>query len=166
MKQDVFIDGQRLTDVQVIAIPAASNARAIAIEAAKLIGVEPETLFVFNEDAEAPLDPDAKLEGADDPGMTHHVHQAKKVTVKVNYLSDQKQRSFSPATRIQLVLDWAVGLDGFGVDPTIAPEMELALSDNAAEEVPHSAHLGRYAGGKEHEVEFDLVRGIIPNGAP
>jgi hypothetical protein len=165
MKHDVFIDGQRLTDIQVIAIPPGSNARAIAIEAAKLIGVEPETLMVFKEDAEHPLDPDAKLDGADDPGMTHHVHQAQKVTVKINYLSDQKQRSFSPATRIQLVLDWAVGPEGFGVDASIAPEMELALSDSPAEEIPHSAHLGRYAGGKEHEVEFDLVRGIIPNGA-
>jgi hypothetical protein len=149
----------------VIAIPPESNARAIANEAAKLIGVEPETLFVFKEDADEPLDPDVKLEGMDDPGMTHHVHQAQKVSVKINYLADQKQRMFSPAARIQVVLDWAVGPDGFNVDASVAPEMELALTDNAAEEVPHSAHLGRYSGGKEHEVEFDLVRGIIPNGA-
>ncbi len=164
MKTEVFIDGQNLTEIHVIAISTEGSARAIAQEAAKLIGVEPETLFVFKEDAEGPLGPDAKLETGD-PGMTHHVHQAQKVLVKINYLAAQKERFFSPATRIRVVLDWAVGPDGYNVDGSIAPEMELALTDNEAEEVPHSAHLGRYSGGKEHDVEFDLVRGIIPNGA-
>jgi len=165
MKQNVFIDGQHLKEIQVVAVPADGNARSIAQEAAKLIGVDAESLLVFKEDAEEPLNLDSKLEGADDPGMTHHVHQAEKVSVKIYYLNGVKQRFFSPATRIQVVLDWAVGPEGFNVDVSVAPEMELALTDKPEEEIPRSAHLGRYAGGKEHEVEFDLVRGIIPNGA-
>lgn len=165
MKHEVFIDGQHLNDVHVVAIPPESNARAIADEAAKIIGVPAETLLVFEEDADTPLDLDVKLKENTDPGMTHHVHQAEKVSVTVFYMASQKKREFSPATRIQVVLDWAVGPEGFSIDPSIAPEMELALTEKPTEEVPRSAHLGRYAGGKDKEVEFDLVRGIIPNGA-
>jgi len=165
MKHDIFIDGQHLNDVHVVAIPPDSNARAIADEATKITGVPAETLLVFEEDSDEPLDLDAKLKDDADPGMTYHVHQAEKVSVTVYYLDLHKKRNFSPATRIQVVLDWAVGRDGFNVDSSIAPEMELALTDKPAEEVPRSAHLGRYAGGKDKELEFDLVRGIIPNGA-
>ncbi len=165
MKREVFIDGQHLIDVQLVSIPSDGTARSVANEAAQLIGVPAETLHVFKEDAPEPMSPDVVIEDADGNSSTLQVHQAEKVVVLINYLNTQKTKNFSPATRIQLVLDWAVGPEGFDVDGSIAPEMELALTSSPDDEVPHSAHLGRYAGGPTHTVEFDLVRGIIPNGS-
>jgi len=164
-KRAVFVDGQHLADVCSVYIPEEATARSVVEEAAKLVGVAAELLRIFREDEQESMALDAKLE-VDADGITLHIHQAEKVRVKVNYKEHQKEATFSPATRIQVVLDWVVGPHGFHVDSAIAPEMELALAANPVEEVPRTAHLGRYVSGHHHEVDFDLVRGIIPNGAP
>ena len=65
---------------------------------------------------------------------------------------------------MQRVLDWAFGPNGFKIDPVIAPEMELALHGKTTA-LPKDAHIGRYVRHPRHELEFDLIRGIVPNGA-
>jgi hypothetical protein len=42
--------------------------------------------------------------------------------------------------------------------------MELALHGETAA-LPKDAHIGRYVRHPHHKLEFDLIRGIVPNGA-
>lgn len=165
MEREIFIEGQQLTGVRTVMVPTGAAVRSIAEQVAKLINVPAEALHVFKEDAAAPLHPDDLLDGEVADGIIHHVHQARTVQVTVNYQQQKLTQPFSPATRIQVILDWVVRSATFNVDPAIAPEMELAKAEDPSEEIPRTAHLGRYAAGRDHQVEFDLVRGVIPNGA-
>ncbi|WP_194725081.1 hypothetical protein [Noviherbaspirillum malthae] len=165
MKREIFLDGQQFNDIQSITVPDDGTVHDIVQEAAKIMGIPPESLRVFEEDAETPLPLDKSLKGKNDDEITHHVNQAERMTVTVNYQQYQKVKNFSPAARIQVILDWAVSADGFNIDAATAPEMELALTKNPAEEIPRAAHVGRYVHGPDHAVVFDLIRGVIANGA-
>ena len=80
-------------------------------------------------------------------------------------MHQQIRRRFRPAARVQRVLDWAVGPDGFkGIDPPIVPEMELALHGTTTA-LPKNAHIGRFVRHHEPCLKLDLIRGVIPNGA-
>lgn len=82
------------------------------------------------------------------------------ITVTVNYQAQTETMAFAPGTKIENVLLWAIGI--FGIDASLATEMELAV---AGEE-------GELAGGKplasiakgEKTLVLDVVRGDIANG--
>jgi hypothetical protein len=90
----------------------------------------------------------------------HHVHHNRDVEVVVYYQADIHRRKFERASTVEHVLDWAI--PAFGIDPTMAPEFELARH-GAKEELPLSEHLGHLAG--HHDcLELDLIRSEMPNG--
>jgi hypothetical protein len=83
------------------------------------------------------------------------------VKVKVHYQAATEHHQFPPATRIEKILHWAV--KKFKIDPTIAPEMALALHGTVTE-LPAGAHIGRYAKHDHCAVDLDLIRGDIHQG--
>jgi hypothetical protein len=160
---EIMVEGEGFADVELIRLPERSTARDIVVAVATKYGSGPEEAFLFAEDCEEPLDLTLIIES----GMSdkvHHVHRLRHVDVTVFYQGRHIERRFSPATRVQRVLDWVVSPSGFNIDKTIAPEMELALQ-GSAKALPKDAHIGRYLRHPQHCLSFDLIRGVIPNGA-
>ena len=166
---EVMAEGEGLEDVEIIRIPQGGTAREIVAAIARKGGFPVEEAVLLVEDSEVPVDLTLVIT-EDIAGKIHHVHRVKKIAVKVFYKHLDKERHFPPSARVQRVLDWAVSKDGFNIDPSIAPDMELALHDDKIPEdqkkpLPKNAHIGRYVHHPHHHLELDLIRGKVPNGA-
>ncbi len=160
---EILVEGEGLADIEIIRLPRGSAARAILAAIGVKSGFPAEQAFLFVEDGEDPVDMAVLVENMA-MERVHHVHRARKIEVRVFYQGRRIDNRFSPSTRIQRVLDWAVGPKGFNIDPTIAPEMELSLLDQKTA-VPKNAHIGRYVPHPHCELDLDLIRGVVPNGA-
>lgn len=163
MKFEVSVEGEGLTDVEIIDLPEGGTGRDIVIAVAERDGFSPDEAILLVEDSGEMIDILLPLTEAA-VGKVHHVHRAREIEVSVYYNGHDKRHKFPPSARIQRVLDWAVGPEGFNVDKTIAPEMELALHGQETP-LPKNAHIGRYVRHPHHQLVLDLIRGIIPNGA-
>jgi hypothetical protein len=152
---EILVEGEGLAEVEAIRIPVGSAASEIVAAVAVKGGFPVEGAILFVEDCDEPIDLAIVVVDEDVSGKVHHVHRARKIEVGV----------FAPSTRVQRVLDWAVSRDGFNIDPAVAPEMELALHGQT-KPLPKSAHIGRYVRHPHCELDFDLIRGVVPNGAP
>ena len=84
------------------------------------------------------------------------------ISVTVYYQSKEETDAFKPSDTIESVLDWALRLESFAIDPAMADEFELARH-GIKEELPLSDHLGRLATGAK-QLALDLVRGDMANG--
>jgi hypothetical protein len=162
MSTEIIVDGEGLADVEIIVVPEGSTGREVLVEIAKKTGIGVEEAALFIEDRDEPLNLDLII-GEDAAGKVHHVHRARRIEVVVYYQNAEKEKAFSPSTRVQAVLDWAVGPEGFKIDPVIAPEMELALHGDTTE-LPKQAHIGRYVRHPDHKLVLDLSRGVVANG--
>jgi hypothetical protein len=163
MDIDVLVEGEGLSDVIAIVVPAGERATLIVERVAQLGGFSSTDALLFIEDAAEPIDPRTVV----DEGWArrlHHVHRTRLIEVTVFYKNLEKRREFSPATRVRSVLDWAVGDEGFKIDPAMAPEMELALRSGETP-LSKSAHIGRYVHHPDRVLHLDLIRGVIPNGS-
>ena len=127
MDTRIIVDGEGLTDVEVIIVPQGSTGREVIVEVAKKTGIEVEEAILFIEDRDEPLDLDLVIR-EDAAQKVHHVHRSRRIETLVHYQNGSKERAFSPSTRVQVVLDWAVGPEGFKIDPAIAPEMESRVT--------------------------------------
>lgn len=160
---EIIVEGEGLADVEAIHIDEGSTGREIVAAVALKSGFRAEEGLLFVEDCQAPLDLEL-IVPTESVGRIHHVHRVRQIEVSVFYQRRQIEKRFSPATRIQRVLDWAVSPEGFNIDKAIAPEMELALHGSMTA-LPKEAHIGRYLRHPQHCLAFDLIRGIVPNGA-
>jgi hypothetical protein len=160
---EIIVEGEGLAEVEIIRIEEGSAGREIVAAVAVRGGFPAEEGFLFLEDSEEPLDVEV-IVGEENTGRVHHVHRVRHIEVSVFYQDRRIEKRFSPATRVQRVLDWAVGPRGFNIDKAIAPEMELALHGSNIT-VPKDAHIGRFLRHPEHCLSFDLIRGVVPNGA-
>jgi hypothetical protein len=163
MELEIIVEGEGLQDLETIGIPNGSEAREIVKRVAARNGFPAEEGILFLEDSSETLDLSGILTEEAVSGEVFHVHRLREIDVVVYYKEDKKEHKYPPSTRIQRVLDWAVGPDGFNIDKTIAPEMELALHGQTTA-LPKNAHIGRYLRHPDHELAFDLIRGIVPNG--
>jgi len=163
MEIEVILEGEGLSDVEAIRIPEGSPAREIVAAVAIKGGFPAEEAALFVEDTEEPLDLAVVAVPEEVSGKIHHVHRVRKIEVEVFYQLQHKEKKSPPSARVQRVLDWAVGKDGFNIDPSIAPEMELALHGQT-KPLPKNAHIGRYIRYPQCKLEFDLIRGVVPNG--
>ena len=163
MEIDIVVEGEGLADVTTVRLPrGATGTELIAAVAAKG-GFPAEEAFLFVEEEDGPLDVAVIVVDERLGERVHHVHRARQVKVTVFYKGSDKEHTFRPATRVQQVLDWAVGPHGFKIDPSIAPEMELALHGHTAA-LPKTAHIGRFVHHPDHSLALDLIRGVVPNG--
>lgn len=85
------------------------------------------------------------------------------IAVTVNYQSKTATQAFRPGDTVEDVLDWALKVEAFGIDPTMASEFELARHGQT-EELPPADHLAKLATGAK-QLALDLVRGDMANGA-
>jgi hypothetical protein len=161
---EVLVEGEGLAEVEAIRIPEGSTAREIVVVVAEKGGYAIDEAILFAEDCEDPVDLAVVVTGEIFGNKVHHVHRAHKIEVTVFYQGRQLEKRFAPSTRVQRVLDWAVGSNGFKIDPAIAPEMELALHGQTTA-LPKNAHIGRYIRHPHDEIALDLIRGVVPNGA-
>lgn len=164
MGVQILVDGEGLTELYAVDIPDGTVIREVVVEVAAKGGFSPEEAFLFVEDDGTPIELDIVVDENYDRRRVHHVHRAKTIEVVVNYARDKKAKHFPPSARVEGVLIWAIGPDGFNIDPAIAPEMELAL-EGQTEELPGTAHIGRYVWHHRHCLELTLIRGEIMNGA-
>ena len=161
---EILVEGEGLAEVEAIRIPVGSAASEIVAAVAVKGGFPVEGAILFIEDCDEPIDLAIVVVNEEASGKVHHVHRARKIEVEVFYQGRRIEKQFAPSARIQRVLDWAAGSTGFRIDPAIAPEMELALHGQT-KALPKSAHIGRYVRHPHCELAFDLIRGIVPNGA-
>jgi len=164
MHIEVIVEGEGLAEIETIQIPQGSVAKEIVVAVAGKSGFPAEEGLLFIEDVEEPVDLTIIVTEETAGGKIHHVHRARHIAVTVHYNGQSKEKRFPPSARIQRVLDWAVSKEGFNIDPTIAPELELALHDQKTA-LPKNAHIGRYVKHPHHCLELDIIRGIVPNGA-
>jgi hypothetical protein len=163
MEIEIFVEGEGLIGVEAIRVPTGSAGREIVVAIAARGGFPVEDGLLFVEDCDEPLDLLVILT-KEASGKVHHVHRARHIEVSVFYQGGHLTHQFSPSTRVQRVLDWAVGPNGFKIDSAVAPEMELSLHESTAA-LPKDAHIGRYIHHPDHRIVFDLIRGVVPNGA-
>lgn len=83
------------------------------------------------------------------------------VEVTVHYQEQSKTKAFGRGDKIADVLAWTIQI--FGIDGTVATEVELALA-GTTEELAGSKPLASLVHGAG-TVVFDLIRGDIANGA-
>jgi len=86
------------------------------------------------------------------------------ITVTVHYQSKTAAYAFKPGDTVEDVLDWALKVPEFAIDPAMASEFELARHGQT-EELPLADHLAKLATGAK-QLELDIVRGDMANGAP
>jgi hypothetical protein len=84
----------------------------------------------------------------------------KQITVTVNYQAQTETLAFAPNTKVKDVLLWAISI--FGIDATLATEMELAIAGES-DELAGGKPLASIVKG-ESSLVLDLVRGDIANG--
>jgi hypothetical protein len=162
MAMEILVDGEGFADVEFVEIEEdAPMLRILEIVAARK-GRDAALLALFVEDMEEPCDPVQPVPHHHRKRV-HHVHRHKRIAVTVDYGGDTIEHVYPPSATVMSVLKWAVGPDGFNIDPSFAAEMQLALVGSLTE-LPDSAHIGRYVHGHEHKLELTLIRGVIPNG--
>ncbi len=161
---EVMVEGEGLAEVEIIRLPQGSVARELVVAVASKVGFPPEEAVLLVEDSDEEVDLALCLTKEMVGERVHHVHRAHKIAVTVAYKEGQKEARFSPSSRIQRILGWAVSKEEFNIDPVIAPDMELALHDHTTA-LPKNAHIGRYVHHPHHRLSLDLIRGIVPNGS-
>lgn len=164
MHTDIHVEGEGLADVEIVRLARGSTVREVVAAITAKTGLPSEGAFVLIEDGDEPLDLQAVLDHERAGRVIHHVHRARQIEVAVHYGARTEHRSFPPSTRVQRVLTWAVGSDGFKIDPVIVPEMELALHGTTTA-LPRQAHIGRFVRHPAKRLELDLIRGVVPNGS-
>jgi hypothetical protein len=155
----ILVEGENLTEVIAITVRPDAVGHDVITQVAVIANFHPDAGHLFCEDGDGPLDPTAPVHH----DRIHHVHRAEAIEVTVSYMSGEHKKSFPPSTRVQRVLDWAVGPHGFAIDPSIAPEMELNEVGQPTP-LPKSAHIGRFVKHPHHKLHLDLTRGVVPNG--
>jgi hypothetical protein len=163
MDIQILAEGEGLSDATLFILPDGSTAGSIIAAISAKTGIPASESLLFAEDGTEPISATEVAVSKESAHGLFHVHRARQIAVTVNYSGGSKEKEFTPATRVQVVLDWAVGRDGFNIDPAIAPEMELALQGQTTP-LPRQAHIGRFVRHPAHELKLDLIRGVIPNG--
>lgn len=162
MVMEILVDGEGFTDVELIEIEEDAPALRIAEIVAERNGVDATQFHVFVEDIEEPCDPTQPVPHHHRKRV-HHVHRHAHIEVTVDYGGDTIERAYPPSATVKSVLKWAIGPDGFKIEPSYAAEMQLGLPGSPAP-LPDMAHIGRFVKGHEHKLVLTLMRGVIPNG--
>ena len=158
---EVLVEGEGITVVEAITIRHGSCLREIVKVVAFKGGYEHTEAHLFLEDEGEPLDLAIVVDAAYPHHRKHHVHRVREVDVAVHYGSSTHERRFPPSAKVETVLMWAV--KAFAIDSAMATEFELALV-GSSDELAGTTHIGTLLKHPACRLEFDLVRGVIPNG--
>lgn len=162
MAMEILVDGEGFADVELIEIEEdAPMLRIVEIVAGRK-GEDAALFTLFLEGMEEPCDPTQPVPHHQRKHV-HHVHRHKRIAVAVEYGGDTIERAYPPSATVKSVLKWAIGPEGFKIEPSYAAEMQLGLPGSPAP-LPDMAHIGRFVIGHEHKLVLTLMRGVIPNG--
>ncbi len=158
---EILVDGEGLEAVEAVTVRHGAPLSAIVELVATKAGYRVEEALLFVEDEAAPVELSLTVGESFPHHRKHHVHRVRQIEVVVNYNRASREHHYPPSTRVEMVLAWAVR--AFGIDPSMAGEFELTLA-GSEEELPSSAHIGRFVRHPQCRLELDLVRGTISNG--
>jgi hypothetical protein len=112
---------------------------------------------IWAEDAAEPLAADATVGVlANRDVAAVHVGRGQ-ITVSVTYAGATKSETFGPGTKIDKVLDWATGNDGFNVPEGDRDDLVLRLK-GSTDPLDPDTHVGTLA-GKGETLALDLLPG-------
>ena len=163
MSVKIHVDGEDLQAVETFEIVEGGRLKDLVVHVAEKTNAKTEGLLLFVEDKGGVLDLEIFVHEYGDRHKIHHVHHCREVEVIAYYGKETATHIYPPSIRIQKILDWAVSVKKFNIDPTIALEMQLSLHGTEAA-LPAGAHIGRYAKHGHCTVELDLTRGDIHQG--
>jgi hypothetical protein len=158
---EVLVEGEGLASAEIITVSRGGILREIIKIAALKGGYGHTEALIFLEGGSLPLDPDTVLSDAHPHHRKHHVHRLREVEVVVHYTRNVERR-YPPSTKVETVLAWA--LKEIGIDLAMATEFELAVMGSDVE-VPGSKHIGSLVKHPACRIDFNLIRGVIPNGS-
>ena len=156
---ELFIQGEGIPKITLVKVHPRDTVADI-IKVAREHGLstpEGSEVFVFVENADTPLNLDAKI---DEVGLTPrsrvHIHRCRRVEVTVNFKEHQLKGFFPPSATINKVTKWAVGKDGADMSPVDAAEhlLQVCLSTERPDE---DVHIGTLVKGSDCVICFDLV---------
>jgi hypothetical protein len=113
---------------------------------------------LFERDAD-----DALAELAGRKAVRLVAHRNKKITVQVRYEHLTKEKVFGPAKTVFKVLQWAVGKQGFKLEPQAAARANLILP-SAENPLPKDDVIGKYAPQGQDTLVLDLTLRDFTNG--
>ena len=126
---------------------------ASLIEVAGVVG----DVQVWAEDSDEPLAADATVAVlADRDVAAVHVGSGQ-ITVTATYNGQTKSESFGPGTKVDKVLDWAVGAGGFNIPEGDRDDLVLRAK-GSPEDLDPDTHIGTLA-KKGETLALDLVPG-------
>jgi len=126
---------------------------ASLIEVAGVVG----DVQVWAEDSDEPLAADATVAVlADRDVAAVHVGSGQ-ITVTATYNGQTKSESFGPGTKVDKVLDWAVGAGGFNI-PEGDRDALVLRAKGSPEDLDPDTHIGTLA-KKGETLALDLVPG-------
>jgi hypothetical protein len=96
---------------------------AVVIETVKGHAAFEEEVHIFERDGEAILEIDISTRKA----LSLVAHRCKEVRVTVHFEHHKKEHHFKPSASINRVLQWAVAIKDFGLDPTQRSKANLML---------------------------------------
>lgn len=112
---------------------------------------------IWAEDAAEPLAADTTVGVLVDRDVAAvHVGNGR-ITVSVTYAGATKSETFGPGTKIDKVLDWATGNDGFNVPEGDRDDLVLRLK-GSTDPLDPDTHVGTLA-GKGETLALDLLPG-------
>lgn len=134
----------------------ADDAMLVAIRDALALGPD---VMLFERDGDEPLT--APIEGRNAVRLVAHC--AKQIAVTVRYEHRSIERDFAPSKTVFKVLQWAVGKQGFGLDPTLAAKANLILP-GAKVPLPRDSIIGSHTQAGVRELVLDLTFRDFTNG--
>ena len=157
----VFLQSERLSDIEVIELSNYAAAKDLHAACLKRISEPPDSqeflFFLEDDDSEDTLN---ALKGIPD-GLRVHLHQLKAINVTVRYTGKEVKRTFRPSATIARIKRWAA--KDFGILPSDAAELMLQISgtDNRPD---LDVHVGSLVKKPAHTICFDLVPSPRVNG--
>jgi len=152
---EIYLHGPGTTEEKIIKVPEDAPVRDV-MTAAKQAGFADSDMIIMIEDADEPLNEDARL---CDCGVKHkhhlHCHACHKLEVVVNYNGKTKERKFAPSRKVKGVLKWA--LDAFELTGVDAENKELRLGGAAGTILQSQQHIGSFAKPPHCHLELYLT---------
>ncbi len=148
-------------DERTVDVPSGRNVTVILEIFAAERGCAVEELVLIREGEDEPLSGIVLIDADYPRNRRHHVHHVSAVKVTVFYQAGSHDHEFRRQATVDDVLAWVI--KAFNIDPSMAPEFELARHGEK-EELSGAEHIGHLA-GRHCELALDLVRGDIANGS-
>lgn len=122
------------------------------------LGISTEMLL-FERDREEPLT--GNITGRRNIHLVAHSHR--KLELEVRYEHETKTKRFAPSTTVFTALQWAVGKQGYRLDPTLAAKANLILP-GADEPMPRDRTIGSFTQLGADRLVVDLTLKDFTNG--